>query len=137
MSFDLYNLKSGLDSDDPTDFSHKAILFDESDINKLIHDPKEKLNHFSAKALTFMILRDLKHDVVSEVEIVGVGVCDLFDITAKVIYEFETTGCKKKQNRVNQIYKQTRIEIIIIDVRELPDDIFQRYLKLKEYVIPD
>ena len=137
MSFNVYDLDSGLDIDDSNDFCRKAILFDRSDINKLVHHLKEKLNHFSAKAIMFMILRDLKHDVVSEAEIVGVGVCDLFDISTKVIYEFETTGCKKRQRRVNEIYKQTGIEIIVIDVRKLPDDIFQRYLKLKEYIIPD
>jgi len=137
MSFDLYSLNSGLDRDDPTEFSRKAILFDESDVNKLVHHLNERLNHFSAKAILFMILRDLKHDVISEVEIVGVGVCDLFDITTKVIYEFETTACKKVQRRVNEIYNQTGVEIITIDVKDLPDNIFQRYMKLKEYVIPD
>ena len=90
-----------------------------------------------AKAIFFMVLRNLKHDVVSEVQIVGVGVGDLFDITSQVLYEFETTGCKSVQRRVNEIYKQTGIEVIVIDVKDLPDDIFQRYLKLKEFVIPD
>ena len=84
-----------------------------------------------------MILRDLKHDVVTEVEFVDVGIGDLYDISVNVLYEFETTGSKKVQKRVNEIYKQTNIEVIVIDVKELPDDLFQRYLKLKEYVIPD
>ena len=85
----------------------------------------------------FMILRDMKHDIVSEIEIVGVGFCDLFDISSQVIYEFETSHCKKVQKRVNEIYRQTGIEIIVIDVKDLPDNIFQRYLKLREFVIPD
>ena len=137
LSFDLYSLDSGLDCDDPTEFSRKAILFEQSDINKLVHHLNEKLNHFSAKAILFMILRDLKHDVLSEVEVVGVGICDLFDRSVNVIYEFETTACKKVQRRVNEIYKQTGVEVIVIDVKDLPNDIFQRYLKLQEYVIPD
>lgn len=137
MSFTLYGLDRGIDSDDATGFNRKAILYDKSDINKLVYHHKEKLNHFSAKAIMYMILRELKHDVVSEVEIVNVGVCDLIDISVNVIYEFETIGCKKKQRRVNEIYRQTGIEVIVIDVKELPDDIYQRYLKLKEYVIPD
>ena len=137
MSFNLYDLNSGLDSDDSTEFSRKAILYEESDVNKLVHDHKEKLNHFSAKALLYFILRDLKHDVVSEVQIVGVGFGDLFDISAKVLYEFETTGSKKVQRRVNEIYKNASIEVIVIDVKDLPDDIFQRYLKLCEYIVPD
>jgi len=106
-------------------------------VNKLVHDFKEKLNHFSAKALMYFILRELKHDVITEVEFVNVGFGDLYDITVNVLYEFETTGSRKKQKRVNEIYKQTGIEIIVIDVKNLPDDIFQRYLKLREYIVPD
>ena len=137
MSFDLYDQNSGLDTDDTTEFSRKAILFEESDVNRLVHDHKERLNHFSAKALMYFVLREFKHDVATEVEIVNVGVCDLYDISTKVIYEFETAGSKKVQRRVNEIYKHTGNEIIVVDVKELPDDIFQRYMKLKEYVIPD
>ena len=85
----------------------------------------------------FFILRGLKHNVVSEVWIVDVGYGDLFDITTNVLYEFETSGCKSVQRRVNDIYKQTGVEVIVIDVQELPDDIFQRCIKLKEFVIPD
>jgi len=51
MSFELYDLKSGLDSDDALEFSHKAILYDKSDTNKLIHDPREKLNHFVSRSV--------------------------------------------------------------------------------------
>jgi len=137
MSFTLFDLKSGLDSDDSIEFSRKAILYTESDINKLVYDHKEKLSHFCAKALMFFALRELKHNVVSEVEVVNVGICDLYDISTKVIYEFETTGSKKAQQRVNEIYKYTGNEVIVIDVKELPDDIFQRYLKLKEFIVPD
>ena len=136
MSFDLYSLERSIDGDDTVGFSRKAILYDKSDINKLAYHHKEKLNHFSAKAILFIILRQLKHDVVSEVEIVNVGVCDLIDISVNVIYEFETTGCKKKQHRLNAIYKQTGIELIVIDVKDLPDDIFQRYLKVKRICDP-
>ena len=137
MSFALYDLNSGLDTDNAIDFSRKAVLYEPSDINKLVYDFKEKLNHFSAKAIMFMILREMKHDVLTEVEIVNVGFGDLYDISANVLYEFETTGSKKVQKRVNEMYKRTNMEIIVIDVKELPDDIFQRYLKLKEFVIPD
>ena len=137
LSFDLYSLNRSIDDEDAITFSRKAILYDRSAVNKLVHDHRENLNHFSAKALMFFILRDLKHDVVSEVRIVDIGYCDLFDISTNVIYEFETTGCKSVQRRINEIYKQTGVEVIVIDVQDLPDDIFQRYLKLKEYVIPD
>ena len=67
MSFRLYDQNSGLDSDNAIEFSRKAILYEESDVNRLIQDHKEKLNHFSAKALMFFILRELRHDVTLEV----------------------------------------------------------------------
>ena len=137
MSLDLYSLNRSIDDENAIEFSRKAVLFVRSDVNKLVRDHKEKLNHFCAKALMFYILRELKHEVASEVEIVDVGVCDLYDITTNVIYEFETTGSKKVQKRVNEIYKQTKMEIIVIDVKELLDDFYQRYIKLKEYVVPD
>ena len=137
MSFDLYDLYYELDDRNAHDFNRKAILYDRNDINKLVIAGIEKLNHFSAKAIFFYILTELDHDVTSECQIIGVGRVDLFDITTQVIYEFETSGCKRTQQRVNEIYKQTGVEVIVIDVKELPDDIFQRYLKLKEFVIPD
>ena len=137
MSFNVYDLDSGLDSDDPTDFSRKAILYDNNDLNKLVIAGIERLNHFSAKAIFFFILNELGHDVTTECQIIGIGRIDLYDITAKVIYEFETTGCKKVQRRVNEIYKQTGVEVTVIDVRELPDDIKKRYLMLKEFGFND
>ena len=57
MSFRLYDLKSGLDSDDAVEFNCKAILYKESDVNKLVRDHKEKLNHFSAKAILLWRVR--------------------------------------------------------------------------------
>ena len=51
MSFELYDLKSGLDTDESTEFSRKAILYEESDVNRLVRDHKEKLNHFSARSI--------------------------------------------------------------------------------------
>ena len=137
MSFNLFDLNSGLDSDDSIDYCRKAILYQQNELNKLVIAGIEKLNHFISKAIMFYIISELDHDIVSECNIIGVGRIDLFDITTNTIYEFETTGCKTVQKRVNDIYKQTGVEVIVIDVQELPDDIFQRYLRLREYVIPD
>jgi hypothetical protein len=137
MSYRLYDLDYELNDKSAVDFERKAKLFNKNDLNKLVIAGNEKLNHFISKAIKFYILSELNHDIVTECNIVGVGRLDLYDLTTKTIYEFETSGCKSVQNRVNEIYKQTGVEIIVIDVKELPDDIFQRYLKLKEFVIPD
>ena len=137
MSFSLYDLKADLNDKNAVDFNRKAILYDRNDLNKLVIAGTEKLNHFISKAIMFYILSELNHDIVSECNINGVGRIDLYDTNTKTIYEFETTGCKSVQARVNKIYEQTGVEVIVVDVKELPDDLFQRYVKLKEYIIPD
>ena len=130
MSFELYSLNSGLDSDDATEFSRKAILYNRNDINKLVIAGVEKLNHFITKSIMYFILTELDHDVVTECNIVGVGRIDLYDVSARVIYEFESSHSINKRRRENEIYRQSGVEVIIINIKELPDDIFQRYLKL-------
>lgn len=137
MSFNLYDLNYELTDKNALDFNRKAILFDRNDINKLVHVDREKLNHFSAKAIMFYILSELGHEITTECSIIGVGRVDLYDITTKVIYEFETSHSPKHRKEMNKKYIQRGVEVIVIDINELPDDIFQRYLKLKEFVIPD
>ena len=133
----MYDLNYKLDDKNALDFSRKAILFDREDINKLVIAGTEKLNHFITKALFFYALNELEHEIVTECNIIGVGRVDLFDLTARVIYEFENSRSHKYRREANEKYKQTGVEVIVIDINELPDDIFQRYMKLKEYVIPD
>ena len=133
----MYNQRYKLQDQNALGFSKKAILYDRNDINKLVIAGNEKLNHFSAKAITHYILSELNHDIVSECQIVGVGQVDLFDITSQVIYEFETSVSPKYRKEANEKYKQTGVEVIVVDINSLPNDIFQRYLKLREYVVVD
>ena len=137
MSGNLYDLDSGLTDKDAIDFSRKAILFDQNDINKLVIAGTEKLNHFITKSIMFYILSELNHDLISECNIVGVGRIDLYDISTRTIYEFESSHSINKRRKENEIYAQTGVEVIIIFIKDLPDDMFQRYLKIREYVIPD
>jgi len=137
MSYNLYDLDYELADKNALDFSRKAILFDRNDLNKLVIAGREKLNHFITKSIMYYILSELNHDLVTESTIVGVGRLDLFDISTQTIYEFESSSSINKRRKENEIYAQTGVEVIIINIKELPDDIFQRYMKLKEYVIPD
>jgi hypothetical protein len=137
MSNNLYDRDFELADKNALDFSRKAILFERNDINKLVIAGREKLNHFITKSIMFYLLRELEHDLVTECNIVGVGRIDLYDITTSTIYEFESSTSINKRRKDNDIYKQTGVEVIIICLKDLPDDIFQRYLKLREYVIPD
>ena len=62
---------------------------------------------------------------------------NLYNITTKTVYEFKTSHSPKYRREANEKYIQSGVEVIVIDVKELPDDLFQRYLKLREYVVPD
>jgi hypothetical protein len=42
-----------------------------------------------------------------------------------------------KRRKENEIYVQIGVEVIIIFIKDLPDDLFQRYMKLREYVVTD
>jgi hypothetical protein len=137
MSYNLYDRDFELDDNNALNFNRKAILFDRIDINKLVIAGREKLNHFITKSIMFYILSELNHYIVTECNIVGVGRIDLYDITTSTIYEFESSTSINKRRKENEIYEQTGFEVIIILIKDLPDDIFQRYLKLGEYVIVD
>jgi hypothetical protein len=137
MSGNVYDRDFKLADNNALDFSRKAILFKRNDINKLVIAGREKLNHFITKTIMFYLLRELDHDLVTECNIVGVGRIDLYDITTSTIYEFESSTSINKRRKDNDIYKQTGVEVILISIKNLPDNIFQRYLKLEEYIIPD
>ena len=66
MSYNLYDLDFELEDQNALGFSRKAILYERNDINKLVITGNEKLNHFSAKAITHYILSELNHNIVSE-----------------------------------------------------------------------
>lgn len=137
MSYNLYDLDNGLADKDALDFGRKAILYNREDINKVVTAGNEKLTHFITKAIMFYALSELDHDIVTECTIVGVGRVDMYDLTAQVIYEFENHVSPKYRKEANEKYRMTGVEMIVIDINVLPDDIFQRYLKLREYVVVD
>jgi hypothetical protein len=137
MSFNLYDRDYELADKNALDFSHKAILYNHEDLNKLVIAGREKLNHFITKSIMFYILSELNHDLVTECNILGVGRIDLYDISTRTIYEFESSTSINKRRKDIEIYEQTGVEVIVICLKDLPDDIFQRYLKLREYVVVD
>ena len=76
----------------------------------------------------------MKHDVVTEFEITGMGVGDILDMTTSVQYEIETVSYPKYiQDRAKQ-YERIGAEVIVIPIRKLPDDIKEREKALIEYI---
>ncbi|MDO9538215.1 MAG: hypothetical protein Q7J68_07845 [Thermoplasmata archaeon] len=83
----------------------------------------ESLDHWITKALLFRMLRKMKHDVITEFEITGMGVGDIFDLTTSVQYEIETTSYSKFIQRRKEDYSRVGVEVIVIPLARLPEDV--------------
>ena len=111
-----------------------ALLYNHTDINRLVLAEHENLSNFITKSILYYILSELNHDLSCDYHIIGIGNFDLMDLSARVAYIFEPHRLNEYQNQIDELYKNSEIEVIGINIEELPDDIFQRYLKLREYV---
>ena len=84
-------------------YKMRGILYLPQDLNRLKMFSKESIDHWLTKALVFRILRMAGHDVVTEFEITGMGIGDIFDLTTSIQYEIETTSYPKfLQKRAEQ-----------------------------------
>ena len=66
-----------------------------------------------------------------------IGVCkiDLLDLSSRTVYKFEdATSISELQLIKDDILLQNLVDVIYIDLDDLPNDIFQRYMKLKEFI---
>ena len=119
---------------DKRDYKMRGILYLNEHVNTLKMHSNETLDHWIAKSLVFRLLRKLKHEVVTEFEITGMGVGDVFDLTASVQYEIETLSYAKHiLDRAKQ-YQRIGIDVIVIPIKKLPKDIQEREKALKEYI---
>jgi hypothetical protein len=132
MSYNSYNLDYELDD-------LNVNIYNRAELNKLTIAEGEDLNHFSGKAMMFYYLSgELNHDVITDYHIIGVGNVDLYDLSARTIYQFEDENSIDELQLIkNDILFQKIVDVIIIHLEDLPDDIFQRYIKLREYVISE
>lgn len=77
----------------------------------------------------------MKHDVVTEFEITGMGIGDIFDLTTATQYEVETTCYSKFLQRRKEDYARDGVEIIVIPLAKLPVGWKERERALGEWVI--
>lgn len=112
-------------------------MYDEQDLNKLSMFPGESLRHWIAKAVIFYKLREMKHDLLTEIEITGMGVGDLVDLHTNTQYEIELTHMKKVHKAKEQQYRRDGFEIIVVDCHKMPRDIREIGEFLEPYIIPD
>jgi hypothetical protein len=115
-------------------YKQRGILYMPQDLNRLKTFNTEALDHWIAKALLFRILRKMNHDVVTEFEITGMGVGDIFDLTKSVQYEVETVSNPKSLKDRAKQYIRMGIEVIVIPLAKLPEDIGEREKALREWV---
>ncbi|MDO9536848.1 MAG: hypothetical protein Q7J68_00830 [Thermoplasmata archaeon] len=119
---------------DKREYKQRGIIYLPEHVNTLKMHSNETLDHWIAKALVFRILRKLKHDIVTEFEITGMGVGDVLDLTTSVQYEIETISYPKYIRDRAEQYTRIGVEVIVIPIRKLPDDIKEREKALMEYV---
>ena len=121
----------------PNELSKKAILFQESDVGKLTICSNEQLRHFLAKAVLLYHLLRMKHKVVCEAEIAGIGKGDLFDLNTRIQYEVETEKSIANINKMKEKYRQTGIDLIIVQIKKMPNDIKGMETYIDQFTRPD
>jgi len=119
---------------DSRNYPQRGIIYLPEHINALRMHSTESLDHWLTKAMIFRLLRKMKHDIVTEFEITGMGVGDLFDMTASVQYEIETTSYSRFIEMRMQDYERDGVEVIVIPLAKLPADPKQREKELGEWV---
>ena len=115
-------------------YKQRGMIYQTHDINKLKMHTLESLDHWITKALLFRMLRKMKHDVISEFEITGMGVGDIFDLTTGVQYEVERVSYSKFLERRKGDYERVGVEVIVIPLAGLPADLKEREKVLGEWV---
>lgn len=120
---------------DKRGYRQRGILYLPEHVNTLKMHWNETLNHWITKAIVFRLLRKMKHDVVTEFEVTGMGVGDVFDLTASRQYEVETKNTPKYiRDRLEQ-YKRMDVDVIIIPLKNLPVNIREREKALEDWII--
>ena len=119
---------------DKRGYKQRGMIYQPGDLNRLKMHVNETLDHWITKAILFRLLRKMKHDVITEFEITGLGVGDLFDLTTSVQYEIETTSYSKFLQRRKEDYARDGVEVIVIPMARLPEDVRGRERELEGWV---
>ena len=119
------------------DMHRKAIVFDAKDIGKLKICSNETIRHYLAKSVLCYELLRLKHRVVCETKIEGVGSMDVFDIDTSVDYEIESEKSIANIERSKEKYRQAGVELVIIQIRDWNDSIGWLQEYIRHWIRPD
>jgi hypothetical protein len=122
---------------DNWDLRTRGVVYLDSDLNKLKMFRSENLNHWITKAITFYILRKMKHDVITEFEIPGMGEGDILDLTTNTQYEVETVNSKNFHRKRVEDYRRTGVDVVVIPTNKMSNNIKTRYKIIKQYIRVD
>jgi len=93
---------------------------------------KESLKHFIAKAIIFKILRDRRRNVATEVETRN-AIVDVLDVDNRIAYEVENGF--DEDDIIGLISHKELRDIFLIDLKEIPNDVFEAEEFLKQILI--
>jgi len=107
----------------PVSLNKKTIIFNNEDIGKLTICSNETLRHYASKAILVYYLKRMKHRVVCEARINGIGVIDVFDIDTNTMYEIESEKSIANSMKAKEKYRQAGVDLVIIQIRNWEDSI--------------
>ena len=93
---------------------------------------KESMKHFVTKAIIFKILRDRGRDAATEVETKS-AIVDVLDIDNRIAYEVENGF--DEEDIIGLISHSELRDIFLIDIKEIPDSIYDAEEFLKQIII--
>jgi hypothetical protein len=93
---------------------------------------KESIKHFISKAIIFKILRDRGRDAATEVETKN-AIVDVLDIDNRIAYEVENGF--DEEDIIGLISHKELRDIFLIDLKEIPNDIYEAEEFLKQIII--
>jgi len=111
----------------------QGFVFSKNGMNCLFSSSgKESTKHFVSKAIIFKILRDRGRAVATEVETKN-AIVDVLDIDNKIAYEVENGF--DEGDIIGLISHSELRDIFLIDLKEIPNDLFEAEEFLKQILI--
>lgn len=111
----------------------KGINFSEG---VFLHNKNETTKHFLVKALLFKMLKERGRMAGTEVETTN-SIADVLDATNLFVYEIETEAKPENRKEILDQYRDVNFieDVFVIDLRKVPDNIFEMEKCLKENVV--
>ena len=98
----------------------------------------DSLKHWVAKSIMLFELEKLGHEVDIEVDIPGIGVADIIDMTTRIQYEIDGNHSPSNRNKKARKYLRPGInDVIVVPIHKLSTDIFEIQSYVREYIVPD